>query len=111
APSARPGMTAENAEPFVTRAVVRILVRSVVATLLAAVFACAPAAADDFYAGKQITFIAGSGVGGGYDLLARLAPRHIGRLIPRHPPVLVQKPPAARHLPAAQHIPHTPPRG
>ncbi len=38
-----------------------------------------------FYAGKQITLIAGSGVGGGYDLLARLAARHLGRLIPGHP--------------------------
>jgi len=92
------------------RSVARFFVRSVVATLLAAVFACAPAAADDFYAGKQITFIAGSGVGGGYDLLARLAARHIGRLIPGHPAVIVQNQPAAGSLVAANQIANTAPR-
>src|SRR5207247_2024456 len=41
-----------------------------------------PALADDFYAGRTITFIVGSGVGGGYDLQARLAARHLGKHIP-----------------------------
>jgi hypothetical protein len=91
------------------RSVARVFVRSV-ATLLAALFACAPASADDFYAGKQITFIAGSGVGGGYDLLARLAARHIGRLIPGHPAVIVQNQPAAGSLVAANQIANTAPR-
>ena len=44
----------------------------------AALAACAgPATADDFYAGKQISFIVGAGVGGGYDLQARTVARHL----------------------------------
>src|SRR5262249_58910921 len=81
----------------------------VTAGLLAAL-CCAPAAAAEFYAGKQITFIAGSGVGGGYDLLARLAARHIGRLIPGHPTVIVQNQPAAGSLVAANQIYNTAPK-
>jgi len=42
--------------------------------------------AQDFYAGKQITLIVGSGVGGGYDHQARLVARHLGRHIAGNPP-------------------------
>src|SRR5215470_9379137 len=69
-----------------------------------------PAPAAEFYAGKQITLIAGSGVGGGYDLLARLAARHVGRLIPGHPTVIVQNQPAAGSLVAANQIYNTAPK-
>jgi len=61
-------------------------------------------AEPSFYAGRQITFIAGSGVGGGYDLLTRLAARHLGRLIPGHPTVIVQNMPAAGSLAATNHV-------
>ena len=55
----------------------------------------APAAvAADFYAGKQITFIVGAGVGGGYDLQARVTARHLGKHIPGHPTIIVQNMPA-----------------
>jgi len=54
----------------------------------------APAPANDFYAGKQIVFIVGAGVGGGYDLQARLTARHLGRHIPGHPAVIVQNVPS-----------------
>src|SRR5262245_36190831 len=52
------------------------------AAAAALLVACAApaAAADDFYAGKQITLIVGAGVGGGYDLQARLTARHL----PKH---------------------------
>ncbi len=64
-----------------------------------------PALAEpSFYAGRQITFIAGSGVGGGYDLLTRLAARHLGRLIPGNPTVIVQNMPAAGSLAATNHV-------
>ncbi len=70
-----------------------------------------PASAEpSFYAGKQITFICGSGVGGGYDLLTRLTARHLGRLIPGHPTVIVQNMPAAGSLAAANHIYNTAPK-
>ena len=54
----------------------------------------APAHADDFYAGKQITLIVGAGVGGGYDLQARLTSRHLGKHIPGNPTIIVQNVPS-----------------
>jgi tripartite-type tricarboxylate transporter receptor subunit TctC len=63
-----------------------------------------------FYAGRQIMLIAGSGVGGGYDLLARLTARHLGRLIPGHPTVIVQNLPAAGSLVATNQIYNTAPK-
>src|SRR5438445_641590 len=57
-----------------------------------------PAAAQDvagFYKGKQLRFIVGSAVGGGYDLFARIVARHIGNYIPGNPTVIVQNQPAA----------------
>ena len=50
-----------------------------------------PAFADpvaDFYKGKQIQFVIRSGVGGGYDLYARVLGRHIGKHIPGNPQVI-----------------------
>ena len=61
-----------------------------------------PAAADDFYAGKQITFIVGAGPGGGYDLQARVAARHLGKHIPGKPKIIVQNMPA--RIAAANHM-------
>jgi tripartite-type tricarboxylate transporter receptor subunit TctC len=87
----------------------RILTRLVAAALLA-LPTCASAVAAEFYAGKQITFIAGSGMGGGYDLLARLAARHVGRLIPGNPTIIVQNLPAAGSLVAANQIYNTAPK-
>jgi tripartite-type tricarboxylate transporter receptor subunit TctC len=69
------------------------------AALLATVvltWGLSPAAAQqDFSAGKQITFIVGAGVGGGYDLQARTAARHLGKHIPGNPTIVVQNMPAA----------------
>jgi len=85
-------------------------VAPLVGAAVLALLACAPALAAEFYAGKQITFIAGSGVGGGYDLLARLTARHLGRLIPGHPTVIVQNLPAAGSLLATNQIYNTAPK-
>jgi tripartite-type tricarboxylate transporter receptor subunit TctC len=54
-----------------------------------------PAAAADFYAGKDITLYVGSPVGGPYDAYARLLARHLGRNIPGHPNIVVQNMPGA----------------
>src|SRR5262245_61657892 len=51
-------------------------------------------AAEDFFAGKQISFIVGAGVGGGYDLQARVVSRHLGKHIPGTPTIVVQNMPA-----------------
>ncbi len=82
--------------------------RGATVALLALLCCASPAAAEpSFYTGKQITFIAGSGVGGGYDLLARLTARHLGRLIPGNPTVIVQNVPAAGSLVATNQIYNT----
>ena len=44
----------------------------------------------DFYAGKTVNVLIGVGVGGEYDLQARLVARHLGKHIPGHPTVLPQ---------------------
>jgi tripartite-type tricarboxylate transporter receptor subunit TctC len=61
-------------------------------------------AAADFYAGKQIELIVGSGSGGGYDTYARLLARHLGRYLPGHPTILVQNMPGAGGLRAANYL-------
>ncbi len=58
--------------------------------------------ADDFYAGKQIAFIVGAGVGGGYDLQARVTARHLGKHIPGNPTIVVQNMPS--RIAAANHM-------
>ena len=52
-----------------------------------------PASADpvsDFYHGKTIEHDVGSGVGGGYDLYARLMARYMGNYIPGKPTIVVK---------------------
>src|SRR5882757_7926615 len=71
---------------------------------------CGPADAQHFYAGKQLTLICGAAVGGGYDALARLLARHLGRHIPGNPTVVVQNQPAAGSLVAANAIYNTAPK-
>ena len=50
-------------------------------------------AQSDFYSGKSISLVVGFGVGGGYDLYARLAADHYGRHLPGAPKLLVQNMP------------------
>jgi tripartite-type tricarboxylate transporter receptor subunit TctC len=60
--------------------------------------AAAPAGAQDvaaFYKGKQVRFVVGSAVGGGYDLFARLVARHMVHHIPGNPSIIVQNQPTA----------------
>ncbi len=55
--------------------------------------ASAAALADpvsDFYKGKSITLIIGTGVGGGFDLYGRTLARHISKHIPGNPSIVVQ---------------------
>ena len=89
------------------RATAALLRSAAIAALLAA--ACAsPVAADDDFAGKQITFIVGAGVGGGYDLQARMTARHLGKHIPGKPSIVVQNMPA--RIAAANHMFSTAPK-
>ena len=45
----------------------------------------APAAAQDYYAGKTIDLVVGNYPGGGFDIYARAVARHLGRHIPGNP--------------------------
>src|SRR5215211_2502858 len=63
------------------------------AGLLLAAVAGAPAQAQsvaDFYKGKTVNVLIGVGVGGEYDLQARLVARHLGKHIPGNPLVVPQ---------------------
>jgi tripartite-type tricarboxylate transporter receptor subunit TctC len=51
-----------------------------------------------FYRGKQISLTVAGGVGGGYDTMARLMARHLGKHIPGHPTLFVQNNPAGGGL-------------
>jgi tripartite-type tricarboxylate transporter receptor subunit TctC len=58
----------------------------------------------DFYRGKTINVYIGVGVGGEYDIQARLVARHIGKHIPGNPTVVPQNMPGAGSLKAANYI-------
>jgi tripartite-type tricarboxylate transporter receptor subunit TctC len=45
---------------------------------------------SDFYKGKRLKIIVGSGPGGGYDTYARLVERHMGKHIPGNPTFITQ---------------------
>ena len=45
----------------------------------------------DFYKGKQLRIIVASSSGGGFDLYGRFVSRYLGKHIPGHPTVIVQK--------------------
>ena len=68
-----------------------------------------PAAAD-YYKGKTITIICGYGVGGGYDLYARIMARHLGDHIPGKPSVIVQNMTGAGGMRAANTVYTTAPK-
>jgi len=73
--------------------------------------ACATGAkAADFYAGKQVTMLVGSGTGGGYDAYARLFARYLPKHIPGNPNIIVQNVPAAGSLVAMNTLANSAPR-
>ena len=76
--------------------------RAVLAAAVVAVSGIAPAAAQDFYAGKTVTVVVGTDAGGGYDIYARAIARHLGRHIAGKPTVIVQNMPGAGSAKAAE---------
>jgi tripartite-type tricarboxylate transporter receptor subunit TctC len=83
------------------------------AGLLFAAAAGAPAQAQsvaDFYRGKTINLLIGVGVGGEYDLQARLVARHIGKHIPGNPNVVPQNMVGAGGINMANNLYNTAPR-
>jgi len=60
--------------------------------------------APEFYRGKTLSIVVGSGAGGGFDTTARLVSRHIGRHVPGTPTVIVVNMPGGGGLVAANHV-------
>jgi tripartite-type tricarboxylate transporter receptor subunit TctC len=58
------------------------------AVVLATVCAAAPASADEFYKGKNLTILIPFQAGSGYDVYARAVGRHINRHIPGSPSIV-----------------------
>jgi tripartite-type tricarboxylate transporter receptor subunit TctC len=66
--------------------------------------AALPAHSADFYAGKTINLVVGSGAGGGFDTYARFLARFYGHHIPGGPNVIVQNMPGAGGLTATGYV-------
>src|SRR5262245_40485572 len=90
--------------------------KSIQVPVLAAVGLAAlasPAAADsiaDFYRGKTVSILMGTGPGASYDLYGRTIAEHIARHIPGNPTVIVEHMPGAGGVIAANHIYNTAPQ-
>jgi tripartite-type tricarboxylate transporter receptor subunit TctC len=79
---------------------------SVIAALAACCLA-APAAADsvaDFYRGKTIAIVMGTGPGGSFDLYGRTIGQHLTRHIPGNPTIIMEHMPGAGGVIAGNHI-------
>lgn len=86
---------------------IRAAAIAALSTFTAAAGISAPAAADpvaDFYRGKTMTMLISSGAGGGYDALARMVSRHIGRHIPGNPTLVNKNMPGAGGIRAANYL-------
>jgi tripartite-type tricarboxylate transporter receptor subunit TctC len=91
----------------------QVLAALALMTALAASLAVAQPAAEplaDFYRGKTVTFIIGSGEGGVYDLGGRLMARYLARHIPGNPTLVPQNMPGASSVRAASYIYSVAPR-
>ena len=78
--------------------------RLIACIALVGLSAAAAHAQSDFYRGKTITVVVGSGPGGLYDLWARLFARTMGKFIPGNPNMLVQNMPGAGSMVAANYL-------
>src|SRR6185295_13026657 len=61
-------------------------------------------AQENFYAGKTIRIIVGTGSGGGYDGAARLTARYLGKYIPGDPTFVVENMPGASGIKATNYL-------
>ena len=67
-------------------------------------------AVADFYRGKTIRILIGSGPGGTYDIYSRLLSKHMPRFVPGNPTLLVQPRPGAGGLIAANALYNSEPK-
>ncbi|MEI6790146.1 MAG: hypothetical protein WCK42_03075 [Myxococcaceae bacterium] len=66
--------------------------------------------AEDFYRGQSISMYVGSGVGGGYDAVARVVSRNLSKHIPGRPNIIVKNMPGAGGLTNANYMYSVAPR-
>jgi tripartite-type tricarboxylate transporter receptor subunit TctC len=79
----------------------------------AAVLAVSPAAAEsvaDFYKGKTLTILMGTGPGGSFDLYGRTIAEHLPRHIPGNPNIIIGHMPGAGGVIAANNVYNTAPQ-
>jgi tripartite-type tricarboxylate transporter receptor subunit TctC len=91
----------------------KLLAGLTLAGALAVLLHASHAAADpiaDFYHGKNVSFIIGSGEAGVYDLGGRLMARFLARYIPGNPALVPQNMPGASSVRAAAYIYNVAPR-
>jgi tripartite-type tricarboxylate transporter receptor subunit TctC len=72
--------------------------------ILSVALAASPVQAQSFYEGKTITIVTSTGVGGVYDLTARVLARHMGRHIPGNPSLIVQNMPGGGNVLATNYM-------
>src|SRR5215471_4762120 len=89
-----PASEARSAAALLTRTLALIL----------AVLAASPVRAQSVYEGKTITIVTSTGVGGVYDLTARVLARHMGRHIPGNPSLIVQNMPGGGNVLATNYM-------
>ena len=85
-----------------------LMARALVFAALAATMIASPATAQqsvaDFYKGKTIALLLGTGPGGSYDLYARIFAEHLPRHIPGNPSIVVEHMPGAGGVAAGNHL-------
>jgi tripartite-type tricarboxylate transporter receptor subunit TctC len=59
---------------------------------------------EEFYKGRNLTLIVGSGAGAGYDVYGRLLARYLYKYIPGQPHIVVQNMPGAGGIKAANYL-------
>jgi tripartite-type tricarboxylate transporter receptor subunit TctC len=87
--------------------------KSGIAVLVVVGATCVPATAQsiaDFYRGKTVNLLVGSGEGGGFDLSGRLTAQFLNRYIPGNPTIVVQNMPGASGLRVGEYIYNVAPR-
>ena len=80
------------------------LARAAGLSLVALLAVAGSASAQDFYAGKTLTVIAGFPPGGGVDGEMRVLTKHLARYIPGHPAIVSRNMPGAGGIVLANHL-------
>ena len=77
---------------------------AVVAALMTFAAPVSAQSVEDFYKGKTVSILMGTGPGASYDLYGRTIAEHLSRHIPGNPTIIVEHMPGAGGVIAANHI-------